>query len=48
MRVLHMGLLSSFTLYQQLAQQHQRWKSDLELREQEVARMRAIGALPDG
>jgi len=36
MRVLHNGLLSSFTLYHQLAQQHHRWRNELEMREQEV------------
>lgn len=47
MRVLHMGLLSSFTLYQQLAQQHHRWRNELEMREAELARMQGMGgALP--
>eukprot|EP00962_Isochrysis_galbana_P020659 scaffold6052_cov76-Isochrysis_galbana.AAC.1 len=47
MRVQHMGLLSSFTVYQQLAQQHHRWRNELQMREAEVARMRGMGgALP--
>ncbi len=44
MRVLHVGLLSSFSMLERLMKEHGRWSQDLAIREQEMVRVRAAAA----
>ena len=44
LRVLHMGLLSSFTMLEELMKRHQRMNQELQIREEELARQRAAAA----
>mmetsp|Transcript_46593 Transcript_46593/g.122326 ORF Transcript_46593/g.122326 Transcript_46593/m.122326 type:complete len:1040 (-) Transcript_46593:517-3636(-) len=43
MRVLHVGLLPSYAMLEKLSKEHQRWASDLHIREQELMRLRTAG-----
>merc|ERR1719502_177429 len=48
MRVLHVGMLASFSMLEKLGKEHSRWQQDLNIREQEVLRLRHGGAAAAG
>ena len=43
MRVLHVGMLASFSMLEKLAKEHSRWQQDVNVREQELLRLRHAG-----